>query len=423
MTSRSFIQSAIWALAFVHGVYAAGQLAEQDVAEYNAMGVEAHGAGDWPAAVKAFERAYELDPDNKTIQHNLANTYVSYANEYAENGNIATAIDYVMRAIEIDPDGATPFVQLGAYYLHQGLISDAIFRLEEAIELEPENVDAHFLLGEAYYKDNDVSAALDQWEWVYEVDRDREGLADRLEMALRDEKVEFDFKGQASRNFSLTYTRDLSKREAQDILRILESAYREIGRALGSHAYPPTPIHVTLYSAQGFTETTQLGENVGAVYDGTKIRCPVFDEHGALLPEDELKRRLYHEYVHVVVRHIAKDMVPWWFNEGLAEALSREISGAELALLRDARDNEALFELRELSEQQLRRLDPAQLDLAYRQSHVAVTVIKERYGTRRLGAILLAIGRGEDPEAAIRQIARYSYKTLQLAVADYAAKR
>lgn len=398
-------------------VLAAGSRAE-NVHEYNEMGVAAHAAGDWVDAMEAFEQAIELDPQNKTIRHNLSNTYLSYSNEFAEDRDFDSAIEFAKLAISTDPEQSLPLVQLGAYYLHEGYISSAIFRLEEAIELEPENVVAHFLLGESYYKDNDVSSALDQWEWVLDIDPNHEGLSERLEMALREEKVEYDFRGQASKHFRISYTRELNTVEVRKVLTILETAYREVGRSLGGDAYPPAPIHVALYSAEGFYETTGMGEHVGALYDGSKIRCPVFDKSGDLIAMEELKRRLYHEYVHVVVRHIAKDNVPWWLNEGLAETLSQELSQHRLASLRKAKKADALFALSDLQHDILTSLPPAQLDVAYMQSHATVNLLKQRFGSRRIAMLLRALAEGDTPETALRRACRYSYRTLELAVAN-----
>ena len=396
----------------------AARAGAESVHEYNEMGVAAHATGDWVGAITAFEQARSLDPQNETVRHNLSNTYLSYSNEFAENRDFSNAIEYAKQAIATDPVQALPLVQLGAYYLHQGQVSDAIFRLEEAIELAPENVDAHFLLGESYYKDNDVSSALDQWEWVHEIEPDHVGLADRLEMALREEKVDDDFRGQASKHFHITSTREMRIGEVRKILTVLETAYREVGRALGSGAYPPAPIQVTLYNAEGFSETTRMGDHVGALYDGSKIRCPVFDKSGDLIELEELKRRLYHEYVHVVVRYIAKDNVPWWLNEGLAETLSQELSPRRMASLRQAKKANALFALSDLQDDILTSLPPSELDVAYMQSHATVDLLKQRFGMRRLAMLLRALAEGDSPEMALRRACRYSYRTLELAVAN-----
>ncbi|PCJ51999.1 MAG: hypothetical protein COA73_16680 [Candidatus Hydrogenedentota bacterium] len=386
--------------------------------ELNAQGVEYYNAGQWESAIQAFEQANAKDPSNAVISTNLSNAFQAYASSLVSTGDVSQAIKYLERLLKIDPSNSQPLIQLGAYYLHEGMVKDAIYRLEDAIELAPGNTDAHFLLGEAYYKDNDTTAAVDQWEWVYRTEPDKPGLKERLESALREERVEFDFKGDSSRNFNVTYSREAEGQLVRSVLRILENGYREIGRAFG-HIYPPTPIQVSLYTARDFSESTQMGEHVGAVYDGTKIRCPVLDEQGKVLDEVELKRRLYHEYVHVMVRHLSKDNAPWWINEGLAEALSTELGATELAALRQARLDNSLPSLETLEDNPLEILDVQELRLAYNQSHAAIMHIQNRYGMRSITSLLQLLGEGAAVETALRSASRMNYRTLDLAVQDF----
>jgi len=390
----------------------------QTAAEYNAEGVSFYDGGEWKKAIDSFNRALDIEGESPVIRSNLANAYQAYAGAFAEAGDHDTAIGLLHQVLPLDPSNAVPLIQLGAYYLHESMVDDAIFRLEEAVELAPDDIDAHFLLGEAYYKDNDPISALLQWQWVEAVDPDREGLAERIEIASREERVEADFEGQTSRHFNVTYDREAESSLVREVLGYLEGAYREIGQTLG-RAYPPTPIQVTLYTLDGFSESTQLDAHVGAVYDGSRIRCPVFDRDGERLPADELRRRLYHEYVHVVVRHITAENVPWWINEGLAEALSNELDETELLFLRRAHHQDALFALADLTDSQLGALEVAALNVAYRQSHATVGYLKDRYGARRFATLLAAIAEGEDAELALRRAFRHSYRTLELAVADF----
>ncbi len=393
----------------------------QDASQMNALGVERYEQKDWAAATTRFDAALRLDPGNTTVRRNLTNSLQAHASDLAQRGDYTGAILKLRQAVQNDPQNAMPLLQIGAYYLHEGQVRDAIFRLEEAVELVPENTDAHYLLGEAYSRDNDVNSALKQWDWVERIEPDREGLADRLEAARRDQKAEANFRDRSSTHFNVTYNREAEGQLLRQVVAILETAYREVGQALGQ-SYPPTPIQVSLYTSEGFIEATQMQDHIGAVYDGTKIRCPVIGPDGKPLANEEMRRRLHHEYVHVVVRHIAREGVPWWLNEGLAEALTLEPSDDDRRYLRKALDDDALFSLRDLTDGQLDRLDKDQLFLAYRQSHATVSYLRERHGARRLAQLLREIGVGADAETAVRRVYRQSYATLQSAVADYIRK-
>ncbi|MDK1022456.1 MAG: hypothetical protein QGD90_12560 [Candidatus Hydrogenedentes bacterium] len=411
------VQTIFLPVCLVLSLLAPAAVYAQSAAVHNANGAELYAAREWNTAIDAFSQALQLEPDNKVIRTNLSNAFQAYAGELAKAGDYVTALTQLEDVIQFDPENPRPLVQLGAYYLHEGFVDYAIFRLEEAIELAPGDVDAHFLLGEAYYKDNDASSAIEQWDWVRESDPGRDGLAERIETARREERVEADFAGRSSRHFNVSYNREAEGALVREVLDHLESAYREIGRTLG-RAYPPAPIQVSLYTIEGFLESTQLDEHVGAVFDGTKIRCPVIDGKGVRLPAEELRRRLYHEYVHVVVHHLAKNKVPWWLNEGLAETFSRDLTDSEIRLLQRARKQDSLFHLSELSESQLGQRELAALTVAYKQSHATVSFLRQR-GTRRFATLLAALANGEDPEVALRRSFRYSYRTLELAVANF----
>jgi len=200
------------------------------------------------------------------------------------------------------------------------------------------------------------------------------------------------------------------------VLDILEDAYRNIGRKMGN-VYPPPPIQVIVYDADQFAEATQLASHVGAVYDG-KIRVPLKGEDGAFLSDEELRRRLYHEYVHVVIRHVAGDNVPWWLNEGLAETFSSDVSQKHAARLQHLYDQGQDFKLAELDASQLRKRDADSLRLAYLQSHATVDLLWRRFGRGRLSGMLSDLKEGMAPEQALRRNYRRSYTMLENEVAN-----
>jgi tetratricopeptide (TPR) repeat protein len=291
---------------------AAALAGAQTPVEYNNRGIEAYNKGQFRPAVQYFERAYEGAPDSATVRRNLCNAHQAVANELAQAGNYQEAVRHLEVAIGVEPRNPSPLVQLGSYYLRMDLVREAIYRLEEAIEVKPGELDAHELLGEAYYRDNDLSSARAQWDYVLEVDPSRDMLRQRYEKAFREESVEYDFNRAGSRHFKITYPKSVPVAMRSRVLTMLERAYMEVGRKFGG-VYPPSPVQVVVYDAEGFSDATQLASHVGAVYDG-KIRAPLTNAEGQWLAEDEIKRRLTHEYVHVVVRHLGGPNVPWWLN-------------------------------------------------------------------------------------------------------------
>ncbi len=406
-----FIKRFFCALLILCCIAAAASV--QTAADLNAQGVALYNAGQWEEAVQTFERAYSLVPDNNVVRRNLCNAHQAAANGLAREADFAAAVKHLELATGIDPENESPLIQLGSYYLRLDYVAEAIARLEEAIELAPRSVAAHDLLGDAYYDDNDVPSAQVQWKWVLEAQPNRPGLREKIEKASREETVEASFRPSGSRHFQLTHSPEIAARSLRNVTKFLERAYLDVGRNLGG-VYPPTPIQVIVYNAKEFTDATQVGEHVGALYDG-KIRIPLFDAAGNALADEDLKQRLYHEFTHVVVRFLAGNRVPWWLNEGLAETYSKSFGAPETDLLQGAQDG--LFTLKELSESQLKRLDPAPLRLAYAQAHATVDYLWKNFGQRRMVNMMSDIAQGIKPEEAVQRNYNRSYAALEKDVA------
>lgn len=380
-------------------------------AEFNQAGIEAYNSGQFKDALSHFEEAYELASDNETIKHNLCNAHQEVASAYENAGKTEEAIRHLTLAIGIFPENPSPLVQVGSYYLKNNEISNAIFRLEEAIELKPGLLDAHFLLGEAYYQDNDLPSARVQWDYVLEVKPDWPGLQEKYDKLFREANVEQNFHSSETRHFQLSYPRGVTQNTRFKVLSILERAYADIGRKLGG-VYPTDTVKVILYSSGQFAEATQLESHVGALFDG-KIRAPITNEEGQWLDEDDLARRLNHEYVHVALRHLVGPNVPWWLNEGLAETLTRSMDTQRTAMLKRAYAEGVAFSLKELEGGQLNKLDPESLTLAYAQAHAVVNMLWTRYGRVRMVPMLTTLKMGADPEEALRQNYRKTYAVLE----------
>jgi hypothetical protein len=385
-------------------------------AENNDLGIKFYKTEAFEEALAYFEEAYELAPDSEVIKHNLCNAHQEVASQLERVNKTAEAIRHLELAIGIVPENSSPLVQVGSYYLKNNQVSDAIFRLEEAIESKPGLADAHFLLGEAYYRDNDLPSARVQWDFVLEVKPDWPGLQEKYDKLFREEAVERDFNSSSTRHFDLSYPKGVSQSTRFKVLSILERAYSDIGRKLGG-VYPPDTVKVILYSAGQFSEATQLDSHVGALYDG-KIRAPVTDEDGQWLPEAELSRRLNHEYVHVALRHAVGGDVPWWFNEGLAETLSRGIDPSRKRMLQHAYSESLTYPLSQLEGSQLNKLSPEALTLAYAQAHATVNILWTKYGQRRAVPLLADLRGGIAPEEALGRNYRKTYEVLEQEVAS-----
>ncbi len=384
--------------------------------EYNNKGVEAYNARDFAAAIQLLEQAYLSAPDSAVVKRNLCNAYQGQANEFALKKDFRSALPSLLRALEIDSENVSLRTQLGSYYLNLGDVNAGIVQLEAAIQIKPGELNAHEMLGQAYYMDNDLSSARAQWDYVLEMDPQRKALQDRYDKAFREESVEYDFYKWKSRHFRISYPQNALPAIRADVASILDRAYIDIGRTLGG-VFPPPPIQVVLYTAEQFAEATQLDAHIGAVYDG-KIRTPITDPNGNWLEREELERRLVHEYVHVVVRTVTGQNIPWWLNEGLAETLSKSLCDAEAMRLQELYASGASLSLAQMEGNMMTALNPPALKNAYLQAYATVDLLWSRFGHSKMLGFLRALGAGMNGEAALQSMYRRNYSSLERDVAS-----
>ena len=111
-----------------------GQLAEahavHGLLEFGRRKMERAGEPNVEAAL-AFQHAIELNP-------NLANAYVWFANLRESEGDIEGAIDLLAQALQIDPLGRIPYVNLPDYYSMQGNNDKAMQLLLKSMDIFPD---------------------------------------------------------------------------------------------------------------------------------------------------------------------------------------------------------------------------------------------------------------------------------------------
>lgn len=97
----------------------------------------------WNKAVRVLSKAAELHTDNSMIWTNLAAAHLGRL-ELSGPQQQERAIRAYERALEIDP--ATPNIQyhLGLIYKERGELAEAIRRFEEAIKVNPADKDASY---------------------------------------------------------------------------------------------------------------------------------------------------------------------------------------------------------------------------------------------------------------------------------------
>ncbi len=96
-------------------------------------------------AIKSYEKAIDLDPSDAALQQNLGNIH-------AEQGDTETAEQYYNKAAEIaavdDPKAAaTTYYNMGVTHINAGKSEDAAKALKKALEFDASHAEAHYQLG------------------------------------------------------------------------------------------------------------------------------------------------------------------------------------------------------------------------------------------------------------------------------------
>ena len=87
---------------------------------------------DYGAALKDFEKAARMKPDQATPVHNMGLVYLNQQ-KYGK------AMDMFKKALKIDPEFALSHMNMAMAYREEGKLKKAMECVEKALELEPSN--------------------------------------------------------------------------------------------------------------------------------------------------------------------------------------------------------------------------------------------------------------------------------------------
>lgn len=325
------------------------------------------------------------------------NTYLRFVRngvEQMKTGDYRAARDSFESALGYQDSGVEAHAGLGMVYYHQREDRSAERELKRVLELDPRYASAYEVLGEISYRNDDIESAIAYWERAVELDPSAARLRERLERVRKEQKTEKDFNRDVTSHFLTKYEGREKIEAGRIILRILEDAYGEVGRALSF--YPDREIQVVLYSGEQFKEVTDAPGWSAGVYDG-KIRIPT----GGIEQETPgLRRILYHEYTHAVVRSLTP-RCPTWLNEGLAQYFEgRDIDFRQRATLKRIAREGKMPPLSKL-EGSFMGLSSGQAATAYLVSLSAVRYMVDSFGIYRVRAVLDELAAGADASKAL----------------------
>ncbi len=342
----------------------------------------------------------------QTTDQNTAARYLKTGMEQMKAVDYPAARESFEKALRYDDSSATAHLGLGVVYFHLRDDGYAERELTKAAELNPGDATAYQVLGELFYRKDDLETAVSYWEKAVELNPAAADIRARLERIRKEHRTEKDFNRDVTSHFLVKYEGREKIEAGRIILRILEDAYGLVGRGLSY--YPDRELQVILYSGQQFQEVTDAPGWSGGIYDG-KIRIPI----GGIEQETPgLRKLLYHEYAHAVVRSITA-RCPTWLNEGLAQYFE----GDEI----DSRKQEALRRIAQAGklpslvdiEGSFMGLGNTQATYAYLFSLSSVRYMVDSFGMYRVKTVLEELGKGADTGKAVSSGIMISYEEFE----------
>ncbi len=115
-------------------------------------------------AIACWQKAAECNP-----QQFSAEAINDRGSMCAQQGKFAEAIDNYQRAIQIKPDFALGYINLGTLLQKEGRIDDAIAQFNKALELKPDSIEAYAKLGNLLIGREKYDDAIAQYQKVIQI--------------------------------------------------------------------------------------------------------------------------------------------------------------------------------------------------------------------------------------------------------------
>ena len=149
----------------------------QEVDQLLREGVSAGNRGEFSAAETIFRQIINIDPNNADAYYNLG--LAQY-----HQGKLDKAIANYQQAIELDPNYAKAYNGLGVALYYQGKLEEAITNYQQSIELDPNYAKAYYNLGNALGKQGKLEEEIANYQKAIELDPIYAGAYNGLGIAL-----------------------------------------------------------------------------------------------------------------------------------------------------------------------------------------------------------------------------------------------
>ena len=166
--------------------------------------------GEWDLARDHLDRAIQIQGDTPAA----ARAYYLRAGIYGEQNQLEAALADLERAVQLRPNFAEAWSDLGA--VRRNLLDDAgaLAAFERAVRIDPKNGKAQFRLGSAYLHGRKPHLAVEQLRQALRLDPDDRATLYNLQMALRADGQSEEAKRVEARIAELLRQRSLASKTA-----------------------------------------------------------------------------------------------------------------------------------------------------------------------------------------------------------------
>jgi tetratricopeptide (TPR) repeat protein len=155
------------------------EMTEFEAWELNNKGVSLHNLGLHDEAIRAYQEALRIRPDDSMAHYNLGLAL------YSER-NFDGAVEQYREAIRIRPEYAEAHNNLGNALAAKGNMDEAIREYREALKIRPEDADAHNNLGNALRAEGDLDGAIGEYREAVRIRPEYAEAHSNLGIALAD---------------------------------------------------------------------------------------------------------------------------------------------------------------------------------------------------------------------------------------------
>lgn len=313
--------------------------------------------------------------------------------ELLHQGKLKEALLIIETLAEQRPQDSNVQIALGYILLRSGDFEGAGEVLRAALATAGERGEIHGLLAKIAAQQGDYPGAFDEIEKALRLAPQDKEILVLKEKLTKEWQIEAKMEKNFGGNFTVTFEGG-GDELGSSTLAVLEEAYVDLGSRF--HYWPKQKTEVILYGNRDFKSLTNAPDWSGGLFDG-KIRIPVGGLNGM---SENLRRILYHEYAHVLIRALARDHLPLWLNEGLAQWAAGETSAH---LDQRLAKGEKLLPFARL-EKSFAGLSEAEASLAYAQSLSLTNFLVERFGETAIIEVLHRLGNGASFQVATAEI-------------------